>query len=790
MVTRKLFTTFLFAMTLCGSIFAQQGVLDTTFGTGNTGIYQDDRPTLPLPMNPVNRARYYGINEVLADGKVVVAGTAIAQTPGNSYFGDFVLRRLNADGSVDTGFGVGGDVQTTFFRYGPGVGQQSDTGLGAMKIQPDGKIVVAGICRINGAAGNDTALGSDLCLIRYNANGTIDTSFGGNTIVAYSGNPNFPGTTYTMEAGKVFTLTGTNTVSNATTGFGGTPVKIRIATDGRIFVFGYNSNDVLNGSIAGSRNKSFVAIYSTSGVLQGITSLFDQTGNGTDGYGQTRIYDGDLLSDGSFIAVGQQTRLVSSNPVAFSTLKWVVFRGSNTPNYLNQVNNNPNESAYAIAQLRSNKILIGGGTLGTPTLVRYNGNLTLDTTFGTGGILRYDGTGNNTSIDTFYIGALRTQPDGKILGGTNNGNIARFNPDGSLDRSWAQIRLDIPDSLSNRGVLANLRFVTPFPIMSGTDGRINFGNLSYRPNGKLITAGSVGEGAISGPSGRGVVTQIKSHFRNGGTFNDLNNDGKAEIAVYRPTDGVWHSLDSFTGGYTPAQFGNSTDKIVPADYDGDGKTDRAVFRDGVWYVFKSSNNQVNVFTWGQAGDLPRPGDFNGDGQADFAIFRPAEGNWYIYYSNPIQPGNTIFNVVRFGASGDAPVLGDFDGDGKSDIAVFRNGVWYFIRSGDGSIGIVQFGIAGDVPTVGDYDADGKSDISVFRNGIWYALRSTDGGATIVGWGQAGDRPVPGDYDNDGRSDFAIYRSGVWWILRSSDGGISATQFGLATDIPLQTAYLP
>lgn len=147
---------------------------------------------------------------------------------------------------------------------------------------------------------------------------SLDTSFGGNTVFSYGGNQNYPGNNNTVDAGKVFTLTGTNSVSGATNGFGGTPVKIQIAPDGRIYVFGNNSQDVPAGGGGYGRNKSFVAIYSPSGALQNIVSLYDTTGNPTNGYGITLINDGDILSNGDFIAVGSQRILVSSNPQVFS----------------------------------------------------------------------------------------------------------------------------------------------------------------------------------------------------------------------------------------------------------------------------------------------------------------------------------------------------------------------------------------------------------------------------------------------------------------------------------------
>ncbi len=782
------------------SALAQQGGLDTTWGTNNTGIYQDAFPILPIPSGQGDKSRGFGIGEVLANGKIIVAGNITLAYIGSNgvgdYTSDFFVRRLNADGSVDTSFGSNGEARTTFYRWGAGLGDRSNNPIYTMKVQPaDGKIILASGCVVNGASDPNTQLplGSDLCLVRYNQDGTLDTSFGGNTVTRRLGNTV---TSYTMDAGKVWTYTGTNLISPFTNTFnsGGYPVKIQIAPDGRIFVFGNSRDDIAGGtSNGGGRVKGFVAVYSGSGALQNITSLVDTSGNSTDGWGEVLINDGDLLSNGDYVAVGQHRTLVSSNPAVFSATRWQVFSGNSGGGFL-ETDVNAGGSARAITMLRSNKILIGGQTggfsqFGTPTLVRYNGDLTVDTTFGTNGRIVFDNTNGNTGIDTFWIGTLKTQHDGKIIGTTNNGNIVRFNANGSLDRSFARLREDVADSLSVRGILSNGRYTTPFPVNPGSDQRINFGGISIRPNGKIVTAGSVGGDYTTS---RAVVTQLKTSFRNGGTFSDFNNDGKTEVAVFR--GGTWYYLDSFSNAFSGITFGAATDKPVPADYDGDGKTDVAVYRpsSGIWYIYQSSNNQVRGVQFGAAEDLPRPGDFNGDGQADIAVFRPSNGTWYILYSNPIQPGNITFSAVAFGQSGDVPLLADFDGDGKSDIAVYRNGTWYYLRSSDGGFRSVGFGTAGDIPTVGDYDGDGQADVAVFRpsNGVWYRLNSLNGAFVFSQFGQNGDKPVPADYDNDGKTDVAVFRAGTWYALRSADNSVLGTAFGASTDVPVPAAYLP
>ena len=273
----------------------------------------------------------------------------------------------------------------------------------------------------------------------------------------------------------------------------------------------------------------------------------------------------------------------------------------------------------------------------------------------------------------------------------------------------------------------------------------------------------------------------------------------ADLAVWRPSSGYWYVM-----GVTQQQWGSGSgsnpDKPVPGDYDGDGKTDFAVFRPtsaGIWCVIKSSTGADEYYSFGTTGDIPKAADFDGDGNSDAALFRPSTGTWYIRYSTT---GNLV--TQQFGTYGDDPVPADYDGDGKADIAVWRAGAtsyFYILRSSDGQFQAAQFGLTGDAPYPADYDGDGKADLTVWRpsNGNWYISQSSNNATVSYQWGVYNqDTAVPNDYDGDGRVDVAVWRGsssnpneiGAWYIRNSSTGQMRVDNWGIAGDKPVPALY--
>ena len=145
---------------------------------------------------------------------------------------------------------------------------------------------------------------------------------------------------------------------------------------------------------------------------------------------------------------------------------------------------------------------------------------------------------------------------------------------------------------------------------------------------------------------------------------DYDGNGSADFSVQRNNGGgqarFWTLLS--TGATTSTVFGTPTDVIVPGDYDGDGKTDIATIRGSAgninWYVLPSSTGVVSAIPFAVFGasatDFVTQGDYDGDGKTDAAIWRPSAtpGASQFWYRN--TTGGAV-TAVSWGQNGDIPV---------------------------------------------------------------------------------------------------------------------------------------
>ena len=339
--------------------FNANGSFDTSFGSGG---------------KVTNGSFDVGFRSVVLqpDGKIVVAGAVGTDRDLDPFNGNFGLARFNANGSLDTNFGNGGVITTDFAGLGDG---NRD-----VELQPDGKIVTVGF------AGRDNRNGTsqfDFALARFNANGSLDTSFGsGGKIIADFAN-------------------GTDSASS-----------VKVQADGKIVVAGTTT------SASGGLNRNFaLARFNANGNLD---TTFGTGGKvTTDFFGDTDMA-GDLAlqSDGKIVLAGGAK---------------------------------PADSASDFA------------------LARYNANGSLDTTFGNGGKV-------TTDFDGFpdFINHIALQANGKIVA-VGNANkamsidaaLARYNANGSLDTDFG----------SGGKVIAQ--------FAGDSDGN----GVALQPDGKIVLAG-------------------------------------------------------------------------------------------------------------------------------------------------------------------------------------------------------------------------------------------------------------------------------------------------------------
>ncbi|MGB7201796.1 MAG: VCBS repeat-containing protein [Pyrinomonadaceae bacterium] len=342
-----------------------------------------------------------------------------------------------------------------------------------------------------------------------------------------------------------------------------------------------------------------------------------------------------------------------------------------------------------------------------------------------------------------------------------------------------------------------------------TQTDVNPGTVSLR-QGAVATSPTVQvDGIRVGTSWTDVTTAAppQNHV-------DFNGDNKTDFAVVRNTGGgpsgqiTWFVNLNGPGTTFGSQWGISGDFFVPEDYDGDNKSDIAIWRGGAptvaaFYILQSQTNTVRIEPFGQTGDNPAVvGDYDGDGKADPAVYRAGanagdQSTWF--YRGSLNPAFVTY--APWGQNGDFPAPGDYDGDGKRDFVIQRNNgggqARFWMQQTTAGFNSIVFGTPTDVIVPGDYDGDGKTDLAVTRGSAgqidWYVRPSTTGAisaapAAIFG-ASATDFQAHGDYDGDGKTDFAIWRpsvtpgASVFWVLGSTSGAF-AVPFGANGDYPV------
>lgn len=415
---------------LVGAALAAPGDLDTTFDsdgranynliTGECSLTSGDCPADIVIQN---------------DGKIIIGG--VSRNTAQSRY-DFTLVRFNTDGSIDTGFGVGGVTQTSFGTTG------QDSLFRTLLLQPDGKIL----------AGGESL--SDFALARFNPDGSLDTSFGGDgrvttpiVVGTYDGGDYImglavqPSNNYIVAAG--FTYTTLPTPPPQESDF----ALVRFTDTG--------------------------GLDPTFGVGGIVTTTLDIAEPSND-----EAYGVALQPDGKIIAVGYHRPTASTGNEDFAIQRFLIngapdpaFGGGDGTVITSVVPGN--DQARAAAVQPDGRILVAGIANGDFALVRYLSNGDLDLSFGGGDGMVTTGAEN---LERAY--SMTIQPDGKIVlaGSARNGpryfGLARYNYDGTLDTTFG-----------GNGV------VTSLPALGVMSPPIGFGVEVQRQDGKLVIGGAV-----------------------------------------------------------------------------------------------------------------------------------------------------------------------------------------------------------------------------------------------------------------------------------------------------------
>src|SRR5215813_6524730 len=478
------------------------GDLDPTFGNGGKVATDFSVPTTANAL------------AIQGDGKLIVAG--IVQLPTGL---DFGLARYNPDGSLDTSFGTGGSLAIDFFG--------GDDRAFAVAIQPDGKIVVAG--HATTASG-----GLDFGLARLNSNGTLDTSFGsgGKITDDFHGRDDRIRSILILSDGRIGVVGFATQADGSSNGasalykangnliekseFNGGDFKVvsalALQPDGKI---------ILCGSVVeGQGPRDDFRLFRINANLEDDTAFGNRGDVTTDFGGNDDAFALALQPDGKIVAAGAsgQAGVGEFALARYNTDGSLDSSFGSSGKLRSSSLGSPGKGAIANAVLiqPDNKIVAvgvsnpGAGTSDF-TLLRYNADGTLDSTFGSGGQLMTDFFGS----DDFARAAL-IQPDGKIVvagfttkspGGPALVALARYST--GIVKGFS-IGFEQATVTAERGTKARVNVV--ITRTGGFTGNVTVtppdpsGGIKPKPNAPMTTSDSsvvykmkIGAGADPGP---------------------------------------------------------------------------------------------------------------------------------------------------------------------------------------------------------------------------------------------------------------------------------------------------
>jgi uncharacterized delta-60 repeat protein len=478
------------------------GSLDTSFSG-------DGRQTTNFtPNRPYSVDRATGV-ALQGDGKIVVAG----RVEGDDSSDDFALARYNPNGSLDTSFS-GDGKQTTDF---------DGTGAEGVAIQADGKIVAVGSACC--------AHSVDFAVARYNADGSLDTTFSGDgkqttdfgggelahgmviqpdgKIVAVGAiqGGNFALARYNPNGTLDASFSGDG---KQTTDLGGADHAdgVAIQADGNLVVVGVANEATTDGGDFG------IARYTPDGSLD---PSFSDDGRRTTNFGASEeAYGVAIQADGNIVAVGR-----TSGPgfadfaLARYTPTGTLDTGFSGDGVLKS-DFGASDEAHGVAIQGDGAIVAVGQATGAGfasfALARYNPDGTPDTTFSDDGSLMTAFGGFNGAT------GVAIQSDGKVVVAGGAGSVvattfalARYNPDGSLDTSFSDDGMRTTNFGANAG--ANGVVVQPDGkiVAVGRAGGGGFAIARYNPDGSLDTSFSDdGKQTAHGGSGEAKAVALQA----------------------------------------------------------------------------------------------------------------------------------------------------------------------------------------------------------------------------------------------------------------------------------------